>query len=127
MNVLIKYKMIDKTEVFEFSTNGTVQLIGNTRIVSFVEKSVLRPNTTILINESQIVVYRFGSMNSVSSFMLDKTTFISIDTDFGKSLQIKVNTKILESDDEHIYVVYQTELDIEEQSLHKLYISFCKD
>lgn len=111
------------TEV-KFQTEGIVRKQDNVIILDFIEQTDLKLHTKVSATTNKVIVERKGSleMKLVCDLVKDDIVYMKVD----KAYEIKMinHTDLLLVDEESILVIYQTEMDKENNITHQLKLSW---
>ena len=113
----------DTKEVM-FETEGIVKVVDNKTIIDFIEQTELKLHTKVIISSTKVVIERTGKveMQLVCDYLKDDFVYMKIDKEYEISM---INhTILLDVKDDNILVIYQTEMDKENNTTHQLKLSW---
>ena len=104
----------------KFETKGIVKKIANKTIVNFIEETDLKLHTTVTIESTKITIERTGKVELclVCDYLKEASVYMKIDNAY--EVNMINNTILLESYENGIMVIYQTEIDKEKNDTHQL-------
>lgn len=109
-----------------FEVKGKIESkMDYTRIV-FDEPLDEEAKTIVDIYNTKVILRRLGLVKTRMEYVLNEETFVSITTDFGYELKMLNRTKVMEKDENHLHIIYQTEADSEQELEHELILQWTR-
>ncbi len=105
-----------------FITEGILEERIDYKFLSFIEQSDIKALTKIKIYKDKVLLERNGSICMKMEYILNESTTVYMKTDFNYELSMNNYTKYLNVQDNFIQIIYQTEMDIEQDITHNLMI-----
>ena len=101
-----------------------VKKIANKTIVNFIEETDLKLHTTVTIESTKITIERTGKVEMclVCDYLKEASVYMKIDNAY--EVNMINNTILLESYENGIMVIYQTEIDKEKNDTHQLKLTW---
>ena len=108
----------------KFETKGIVKKIANKTIVNFIEETDLKLHTTVTIEYTKVTIERTGKVEMclVCDYLKEASVYMKIDNAY--EVNMINNTILLESYENGIMVIYQTEIDKEKNDTHQLKLTW---
>ncbi len=124
-NIEIDFKLyVSDGSMTSFITEGTYEDLGEYRSISFVEDTTIKANTTIDIYQERVLIKRLGEMNMTMEYIMGMDTTLYLTTNFNYDISMNNYTSFLEITEDTINIIYQTQIDKEQNLTHNLFLKW---
>ncbi len=110
-------------ESLNFIADGELQKLADCTKLTFIEQTDLKLKTELYIYKDMVELKRYGKVTMSMEYNLSKETNADMNID-GFEISMLCTTNFLDIKKDRIEVIYQTELDRENDITHQLMISW---
>lgn len=127
MKVNVKFSLLTTGDSsLSFETVGMFRIVNDEKVLTFIEQTDMHLPTTIYINEKKNIVTVKRSGQIVSTMEFDETketmSYFKVDNQYEISMYTYTNYLLINKDE--IQIVYQTEIDKEQNINHQLKVKW---
>ena len=127
MKVKVKFSLETTDEnSLTFETTGILRIDEEEKVLTFIEQTDMHLPTTIYINEKQntVTIKRTGQIESKMIFDQVKETLSLFKVDNQYEISMYTHTNFLSIKESEIQIIYQTEIDKEQNVSHQLKVKW---
>ena len=127
MKVKVKFSLETTDEnSLTFETTGILKIDEDEKVLTFIEQTDMHLPTTIYINEKQntVTIKRTGQIESKMIFDQVKETLSLFKVDNQYEISMYTHTNFLLIKESEIQIIYQTEIDKEQNVSHQLKVKW---
>ena len=127
MKVKVKFSLETTDEnSLTFETTGILRIDEEEKALTFIEQTDMHLPTTIYINEKQntVTIKRTGQIESKMIFDQLKETLSLFKVDYQYEISMYTHTTYLLIKESEIQIIYQTEIDKEQNVSHQLKVKW---
>ncbi len=127
MKVKVKFSLETTDEnSLTFETTGVLRIDEEEKVLTFIEQTDMHLPTTIYINEKQntVTIKRTGQIESKMIFDQVKETLSLFKVDNQYEISMYTHTNFLSIKESEIQIIYQTEIDKEQNVSHQLKVKW---